>query len=53
MASLKEENEAIMQETLKIKAETKKLREGREWMSEELLQINNNINIRWTKNITI
>lgn len=27
-----------MQETLKIKSETKKLREEREWMSEELLQ---------------
>ncbi len=38
MASLKEENKAIMQETLEIKSEIKKLREERERMSEELLQ---------------
>ena len=40
-------------ELRKIKSETKKLREERERMTEELLQIHNNINIRWTKNITI
>ena len=38
VASLKEVNKAIMQETLEIKLETKKLREERERMSEELLQ---------------
>lgn len=53
VSSLKDENRAIMQETLKIKSETKKLREEKERMSEELLQINNNINIRWKKNMTI
>ena len=37
VASLKDESKAIMQETL-IKSETKKLREEREWMSEELKQ---------------
>lgn len=45
VASLKDESKAIMQEALKIKSETKKLREGKERMSEELLQINSNINI--------
>lgn len=53
MASLKDENKAIMQETVKIKSETKELREERERMTEELLQINNSFNIRWKKNITI
>lgn len=38
VASLKDENKAIIQETLKNKSETKKLREERERMSEELLQ---------------
>lgn len=38
MVSLKDENKAMMQKTSKIKSETKKVREERKPMADELLQ---------------